>query len=50
MAVLYMLNLERILSQDRLMRAMTGLNLKAFEELLPSFAEAYEQSLLKQEK
>jgi hypothetical protein len=49
MAVFYMLNLERILSQDRLMRAMTGLNLKAFKELLPSFAEAYEQSLLKQE-
>jgi Helix-turn-helix of DDE superfamily endonuclease len=45
-----MLNLERILNQDRLMRAMTGLNLKAFEELLPSFAEVYEQSLLKQEK
>jgi Helix-turn-helix of DDE superfamily endonuclease len=42
-----MLNLERILAQDRLMRAMTGLNLKSFEELLPSFTEAYEQSLLK---
>jgi hypothetical protein len=26
-----MLNLERILAQDRLMRAMTGMNLKAFE-------------------
>jgi hypothetical protein len=45
-----MLNLERILNQDRLIRAMTGLNRKAFEELLPSFTEAYEQSLLKQEK
>jgi hypothetical protein len=45
-----MLNLERILNQDCLMRAMTGLNRKAFEELLPSFTEAYEQSLLKQEK
>jgi Helix-turn-helix of DDE superfamily endonuclease len=42
-----MLNLERILAQDRLMRAMTGLNLKSFEELLPSFSEAYEQSILK---
>ena len=42
-----MLNLERILKQDRLMRAMTGLNLKAFEELLPSFSQAYEQSLVK---
>jgi hypothetical protein len=37
-----MLNLERILVQDRLMRAMTGLNLKAFEELLLSFTKAYE--------
>jgi hypothetical protein len=40
-----MLNLERILKQDRLVRAMTGLNRKAFEELLPSFTEAYECSL-----
>lgn len=45
-----MLNLERILKQDRLMRAMTGLNRKAFEGLLPSFEEAYEQSLCKGEK
>jgi Helix-turn-helix of DDE superfamily endonuclease len=42
-----MLNLERILNQDRLTRAMTGLNRKAFEELLPSFTEAYQQSLVK---
>jgi hypothetical protein len=41
-----MLNLERILNQDRLIRAMTGLNLRAFETLLPSFADAYHQSLL----
>ena len=41
-----MLNLERILNQDRLMRAMTGLNRPAFEALLPSFAQAYRQSLL----
>lgn len=39
-----MLNLERVLQQDRLLRAMTGLNLKAFESLLPSFSQAYEQS------
>ncbi len=39
-----MLNLERIFQQERLLRVMTGLNLKAFESLLPSFAEAYEQS------
>lgn len=37
-----MLNLERILQNDRLMRAMTGLNRKAFEQLLPSFSEAYQ--------
>lgn len=44
-----MLNLERILNQDRLMRAITGLNRKAFDELLPSFTTAYEQSLFKTE-
>jgi Helix-turn-helix of DDE superfamily endonuclease len=42
-----MLNIERILAQDCLMRAMTGLNLKSFEELLLSFTEAYEESILK---
>lgn len=40
-----MLNLERILNQDRLLRAMTGLNRPAFEVLLPSFAQVYERSL-----
>lgn len=40
-----MLNLDRILHQDRLIRAMTGLNRKAFEKLVPSFAAAYQQSL-----
>jgi hypothetical protein len=39
-----MLNLERILQNDRLLRAMTGLNRQAFEALLPSFSEAYRQS------
>lgn len=42
-----MLNLERILNQDRLMRAMTGLNRKAFNALLPSFATAYGQARVK---
>lgn len=42
-----MLDLDRILNQDRLMRAMTGLNRKAFEALLPSFTAAYQQSLVK---
>lgn len=41
-----MLNLERILNQDRLMRALTGLNRRAFEALLPDFTKAYHQSLL----
>lgn len=40
-----MLNLERILNQDRLLRATTGLNRQAFEALLPSFAPVYERSL-----
>jgi DDE superfamily endonuclease/Helix-turn-helix of DDE superfamily endonuclease len=40
-----MLNLERILNQDRLLRAITGLNRPAFEALLPSFAQTYERSL-----
>ena len=44
-----MLKLERILNQDRLMRALTGLNRKAFEALLPSFTHAYQQSLIKPE-
>ena len=44
-----MLDIERILKQDRLIRAMTGLNSKAFNALLPSFTEAYEKSLIKPE-
>ena len=40
-----MINLEKILKQDRQIRAMTGLNRKAFESLLPSFEEAYQQML-----
>ena len=42
-----MLNLDRILQNDRVMRAMSGLNRKAFEEVLPKFGERYEQSRLK---
>ena len=44
-----MLNLKRILKEDRLIRAMTGLNRRAFTALLPSFAEAYEKSRVKPE-
>ncbi|MBD1854500.1 MULTISPECIES: transposase family protein [Leptolyngbya] len=39
-----MLNLERALNQDRLLRALTGLNRNAFDALLPSFEQAYETS------
>jgi hypothetical protein len=39
-----MLNLERALNQDRLLRALTGLNWKAFDALLPSFEQAYAAS------
>jgi len=42
-----MLDLERILKQERLLRAMTGLNRQAFEALLPDFSQAYNQSLIK---
>jgi DDE superfamily endonuclease/Helix-turn-helix of DDE superfamily endonuclease len=45
-----MLNIERILKQDRLVRAMTGLNLKAFKALESSFAEVYQESINKPEK
>ncbi|NJL38578.1 MAG: transposase [Leptolyngbyaceae cyanobacterium SM1_4_3] len=41
-----MLNIERALKQDRLLRALTGLNRKAFDALLPTFSAVYEQSLL----
>jgi hypothetical protein len=39
-----MLNIERVLNQDRLLRALTGLNRKAFEELLVAFSPLYEQT------
>ena len=45
-----MLNIERILKQERLVRAMTGLNLKAFKAMETSFEEAYRQSLNQLEK
>lgn len=45
-----MLDLERILQNDRLLRATTGLNRKAFEALLPSFSEAYWQSQIRPDR
>lgn len=38
------MKLERIYQNERLLRAMTGLNSQAIEILLPSFKQAYEQS------
>lgn len=40
-----MLNIERALKQDRLLRAMTGLNRKAFEALLPTFSTIYDKQV-----
>lgn len=37
-----MLDINRAFKNDRLMRAMTGLNHKAFDALLPSFEKAYQ--------
>jgi hypothetical protein len=39
-----MLDIERALKQDRLLRALTGLNRKAFEALLDTFSPLYAQS------
>lgn len=36
-----MLNIDRAVNNERLLRAMTGLNRKAFETLLPAFETAY---------
>lgn len=43
-----MLNIERALNQDRLLRALSGLNRKAFDALLPTFSAVYKQTLLQQ--
>jgi hypothetical protein len=39
-----MLDIKRVLKQDRLLRALTGLNRKAFEALLVAFSPLYEQA------
>jgi hypothetical protein len=39
-----MLDIRRVLQKDRLLRALTGLNRKAFEELLVGFSPLYEQT------
>ncbi len=43
-----MLDIERALKQDRLLRALTGLNRKAFDALLPTFSEIYKQTRFSQ--
>ena len=40
-----MLNITRALNNDRLIRALTGLNRKAFDELCVLFDPVYEASL-----
>ncbi len=39
-----MLDIQRALNQDRLLRALTGLNRKAFDTLLETFSRLYEQT------
>ena len=39
-----MLDIQRVLKHDRLLRAMTGLNRKAFDVLLETFSPLYEQT------
>ncbi len=43
-----MVNIERALKQDRLLRALTGVNRKAFDALLSIFSSVYKQILLQQ--
>ena len=38
-----MLNIKWALRQDRLLRALTGLNRKAFQSLLSAFTPVYEE-------
>jgi hypothetical protein len=43
-----MINLHRALNNDRLIRALTGLNRKAFDALLPAFTTAWQAQLQSQ--
>jgi hypothetical protein len=40
-----MLNISRALENDRLLRALTGLNRQAFDKLCKVFGEVYQQVL-----
>lgn len=50
LSLILMLNIKRILCQDRLLRATTGLNRKAFENLLVTFEKVYCSFPVKREK
>jgi hypothetical protein len=45
-----MLNVERMMKDDRQMSAMTGINLQAFNALVPSFAAAYQERIRERAK
>jgi DDE superfamily endonuclease/Helix-turn-helix of DDE superfamily endonuclease len=45
-----MLNIEQVIKQDRLLRSLIGMNRKAFEELLSTFNEVYEQTKQEQQE
>lgn len=45
-----MLNIERALGNDRLLRSLTGLNRKAFEELCQVFEVAYQEEVERETK
>jgi len=45
-----MLNIERALENDRLLRAVTGLNRKAFDQLCEVFEAAYQEELERETK
>ena len=45
-----MLNIERALENDRLLRSMTGLNRKAFDQLCEVFEVAYQEELERETK
>jgi hypothetical protein len=40
-----MLNVERVMNDERQMRAMTGMNLQSFNALLPYFETAYQEQI-----
>lgn len=45
-----MLNIDRVLENDRLLRSVTGLNRKAFEQLCAAFETAYQEAVERETK